>query len=344
MAHSDHTLTNLNEQLRVFRLKYEILEKNCADKDKEIADLKISEMKYRDYYNNSPDMYVSVDAQSASIRDCNQTLIDRTGYLKDEIIGKPIFEMYHPDCLDEVKQAFQQFVSTGEIRDKELQLRLKDGSKLDVSLNVSSVLDENGNVLFSRSCWRDLSNQKLVEIKRTESEEKFRILSEQSPNMVFINQKGRIVYVNPNCVIEMGFSKEEFYSPDFNFLHLISPEDQDITIRSFERHMAGEEVDPIEYRLITKYGQSIDAIISFKLIEYKGERAILGTVTDISERKRNENALRESEEEYRSLFNSIRDSILVTDTDRNILDCNPAFTSLFKYDLEELRGKKTICI
>ncbi|MFB6291184.1 MAG: PAS domain S-box protein [Candidatus Bipolaricaulia bacterium] len=52
-------------------------------------------------------------------------------------------------------------------------------------------------------------------------------------------------------------------------------------------------------------------------------------------------ALRKSERKYRSLFNSIRDALLVADTDRNIIDCNPAFTELFGYELDEIKGKKT---
>ncbi|MCJ7577018.1 MAG: PAS domain S-box protein, partial [candidate division Zixibacteria bacterium] len=51
----------------------------------------------------------------------------------------------------------------------------------------------------------------------SESEEKFRTLSEQSPNMIFINQKGRVIYANAKCQEVMGYKKEEFYSPNFDF-------------------------------------------------------------------------------------------------------------------------------
>jgi diguanylate cyclase (GGDEF)-like protein/PAS domain S-box-containing protein len=68
---------------------------------------------------------------------------------------------------------------------------------------------------------------------------------------------------------------------------------------------------------------------------------VVALYDDVSERKRMEEALRESEQKYRSLFQNIRDAILLADTDRRIIDCNPAFESLFGYSLEEIQGKKT---
>ena len=65
---------------------------------------------------------------------------------------------------------------------------------------------------------------------------------------------------------------------------------------------------------------------------------------DITERVRAEEALRESKERYQSLFNSIRDAILVADAERNIINCNPAFVDLFGYSFEEIKGKKTVSV
>ncbi|MCB2228716.1 MAG: PAS domain S-box protein [Desulfarculaceae bacterium] len=68
---------------------------------------------------------------------------------------------------------------------------------------------------------------------------------------------------------------------------------------------------------------------------------VSGTVQDISERKQAEKALAESERKYRLLYTSIRDAILVADTERKIIDCNPEFSAAFGYSLEEIKGKKT---
>ncbi len=127
------------------------------------AALKESEARYQDLYDNAPDMFASVDAATAKIIQCNQTLVTATGYSQDEIIGRPIFKIYHPDCMAEVKKAFRSFVETGEVHNAELQLKRKDGRKIDVSLNVSAIRDEQGNVLHSRSSWRDISERKQAE-------------------------------------------------------------------------------------------------------------------------------------------------------------------------------------
>jgi PAS domain S-box-containing protein len=102
----------------------------------------------------------------------------------------------------------------------------------------------------------------------SESEEKFRTLAEQSPNMIFINQKGRVIYANAKCQEVMGYKKEEFYAPDFDFLVLIAPEYRKLVKARFARHIMGEDVEPYEYATITKEGKKIEAILNTKLISY----------------------------------------------------------------------------
>lgn len=125
--------------------------------------LKESEARYHDFYDNSPDMYASVDPKTAKIIQCNQTLADNLGYKKEEIIGRHIHDMYHADVLDRARKVFQEFVETGKVHNAELQLKRKDGSKLDVALEVTSIRDGQGNIIASRSAWRDISERKRAE-------------------------------------------------------------------------------------------------------------------------------------------------------------------------------------
>jgi len=138
---------------------------------------------------------------------------------------------------------------------------------------------------------RELSERRHTERKLRESEEKFRNLAEQSPNMIFINSRGRVVYANRKCEEVMGYSREEFYDEEFDFLSLIDPKDVSRVQEAFGRHLAGEEVPPYEYGLLTKSMQSLDAIITTKLIKYENQPALLGIITDISARKRTERLL-----------------------------------------------------
>jgi PAS domain S-box-containing protein len=129
------------------------------------------------------------------------------------------------------------------------------------------------------------------------SEKQFEMLAEHSPNMIFVNKKGKILYVNKKCENIMGFTKDEFYADEFNFMDLIAPEYKDVVRRNFQLHLSGKEIPPYEYKLITKIGGEIIAIHTTKLIDYKGGKAILGIVTDITERVKMEKDLKQRREE-----------------------------------------------
>ena len=154
------------------------LEKNILERTKQLEkankNLMTNEKKYCDLYDNAPDMYVSVDAKTARIINCNQTLATKLDYPKAEIIGRPIFDVYHPDSLSGAKKSFQKFTSTGRVDNEVLQLKRKDGSRLDVILNVSPVCDEQGNILYSRSAWRDITEYKQIEKERESLKEQLR--------------------------------------------------------------------------------------------------------------------------------------------------------------------------
>ena len=136
--------------------------------------LEESEERFRILYDQSPDMYVSVSPQNGSVLLCNETLLTKTGYSADEIIGHHVHNLYHDDCLDEVKEVFQEFVEKGKILDRELIIKRKDGSKINVSLNVDSVRNSEGEIRYSISSLRDITERKQAEKEIREKEEKFR--------------------------------------------------------------------------------------------------------------------------------------------------------------------------
>lgn len=161
----------------------------------------------------------------------------------------------------------------------------------------------------------DITERIEAERALRESEQKFRSLADQSPNMIFINKGGRVVYANRKCEELMGYSQEEFLAPDFDFLALIAPPSVETIKENYARHLRGEDVPPYEYALRTRDGEEIPAIITSKLITYEGEPAILAVVTDITERIEAEEALRASEERFRSVLCSLNRA-LVTVLDR----------------------------
>ena len=112
------------------------------------------------------------------------------------------------------------------------------------------------NSLGTLALMADITERKNAETSLKNSEEKFRNLAEQSPNIIFINQKGKVVYANTEAEKATGYTKEEFYSPKFNFMDLIAPESKEFVKSQFIKHMKGEDVRPYEYKLISKKGQT----------------------------------------------------------------------------------------
>ena len=152
--------------------------RDVSERKKVEEELISSQAKYKDLYNNAPDMFVSVDAATGIIVECNQTLLTTTGYSKEEIIGHHVSEIYHPDCEAMRTKAFQTFTRTGQVAEAELILKRKDGATIDISLSVSAVRDKDGTILRSRSILRNISKSKQAEKALEQSREELRNLSE----------------------------------------------------------------------------------------------------------------------------------------------------------------------
>ncbi len=146
----------------------EHLEELVKQRTGEIA---ASEKKYLDLYENAPDMYLSTDAATGVIIQCNATLAGVIGCAREDIVGRPVSDIFHPDCAGEVLQAFER----GDVHEREFILRRSDGTPLDVSLNVSAALDENDALRYRRATLRDISERKRIE-----------------DSLRFIAQRGRI--------------------------------------------------------------------------------------------------------------------------------------------------------
>lgn len=141
--------------------------------------------------------------------------------------------------------------------------------------------------MFAALAATAIRNAQLYEQLR-ESETKFKALAEQSPNIIFISQNGRIVYTNARAVAELGYTKEELYAPSFDPLTLVDQNSRKLLLQNFQEYQAGRDVAPCEYHLISKDGQHKDVMISTKLMNLAGEPAIFGIITDITAFKQTE--------------------------------------------------------
>ena len=270
----------------------------------------------------------------------NKKTLESFGLPCEKVIGKSDYEIM-PDKeqaknnIDDDRAVFE----AGKTKEIIKEMTGADGKQYWFQTVKVPHFDENGDVIGLIGIARDITERKQAEEALRESEEKFRSLAEQSPSMIFINKKGKIVYVNKKCEEVMGYTREEFCSPDFDFHSLITEESLGLINEKFAQHLRGQEVQPYDYSIIRKDGKRIEAINSSKLIQYEGQSAILGIVTDITERKKSEQALRESEERLKILFESAPDAIYLIDSEGRFVDGNRAALELIGFAKDEVIGK-----
>ncbi|UCE65421.1 MAG: PAS domain S-box protein [Candidatus Zixiibacteriota bacterium] len=232
----------------------------------------------------------SVDAvfwvdPDAKFTDVNEAACKALGYSNKELLNMTVHDIdpnfpaeVWPSNWEELKRKGSFII--------ESKHKTKDGRifPVEIALHYLKIDGKEYNCAFAR----DITDRKRAEEALKESEEKFRNVAEQSPNMIFINRLGKIVYVNNRCEEILGYNKEEFYSPNFDFFKLIAPEYIQMVKKKYDKHLKGEDVEPYEYALLASDGRKIEVIINTKIIRYEGEYSLLGIVTDITERKKAE--------------------------------------------------------
>lgn len=130
---------------------------------------KESEKRYKDLYDNAPDIYITQD-ENGIIINCNQTGAEILGYKKEELTGRHIFEFQTKKNRDLMKKLLPKRLSGQLIKGLELQLVKKDGSIMDVSLNDNHICDDSGRIIAIRSAYRDITARKNLESQLLEAE------------------------------------------------------------------------------------------------------------------------------------------------------------------------------
>lgn len=145
-----------------------------AERERAVGALHESEKRYHDLYDTAPTGYASVDGGSGRLLQCNPAFAEMLGYARDELIGRPVLELYAdtPEGLPRAKQVLEVFRSGSGVRDRELQMQRRDGAPLWVSLSVEPVFDAAGDVVESRSSITDISARKAAEAQRRDFAER----------------------------------------------------------------------------------------------------------------------------------------------------------------------------
>jgi PAS domain S-box-containing protein len=134
-----------------------------AERRHALAELRESEARYHDLYDNAPDMMLSISAHTGIVIECNNTLIRELGYSREQVFGRSVYQLYDPSVVPAAQDSFAEFLTKGEVHNVELKLRRRDGTTIDVSHSSTAVFDADGRIVGSRSVWRDITDRKRAE-------------------------------------------------------------------------------------------------------------------------------------------------------------------------------------
>lgn len=181
--------------------------------------------------------------------------------------------------------------------------------------------------------------RKQAEEALRESEEKYRLVVENAGEAITIIQDEMMKFVNPQLVDILGYSVEELTSKPF--IEFIYPEDRQMVLERYMKRMNNENV-PSAYplRSVTKTGTVKWAEIHATIVSWNGKPATLIFMTDITDRKRAEEAFRASELKYQTIFENTGTTMLIVEEDMTISLANDGFENLTGYKRKEVEGKK----
>jgi two-component system cell cycle sensor histidine kinase/response regulator CckA len=151
---SKEILNTINNCLNQLGLRKEV--------ERKTADLVRAEEKYRDLYDNAPDMYHSID-KDGYIIEVNQTEAEALGYRNEELIGRHLTDIFSGDSKKAFEKDFPVLLNKGSLSGLERQVICKDGSVIDVSINVRAVYDEKGEPVKTRAIMRDITEKRKLE-------------------------------------------------------------------------------------------------------------------------------------------------------------------------------------
>ncbi|MEP6670482.1 MAG: PAS domain S-box protein [Chthoniobacter sp.] len=262
-------------------LAVDITERKLAE-----AALQASEADFRASFLSTAVGQVQADPATGRYLRVNPRFCEITGYSEEELLGMTFRQLTHPDDRENDTVAHQQMVR-GEISEinREKRYRRKDGTAVWVNICASIIREDTGRPLRTLAVVRDITARHKAEEARQAAEDKYRGLVEQSLVGIYIIQDGRYVYANPTFAQVMGYSAEELTAG--RVLDFVFEEDRALVSENIRRRLEGE-CESIRYglRMVRKDGTLVHIEVHGARAEYDGRPAILGTLLDLTERKK----------------------------------------------------------
>jgi len=310
------------------------LEKEMAERREMEKKLRLSEEKYRTIFELAADSILLIDAETVAITEFNDKAHENLGYTREEFRK---LEMPNIEAL-ESNEDIERHTSLVRKDGKdvfETKHKTKSGEIQDILVNCKLV--SVGGRKFFHSIWRDITERKRMETALRQSEKKYRSLVDLTSDSVYeVDKDLKYNYVSPRMQDISGY-EPEYYLGRTPFDFMAPGEAQRLSDIIQEGLKSLQPFEALENSTVRKNGQigTIETS-AVPIYDSKGEYAgYLCVDRDITERKRAEELLRQSEEKYRTLFEESKDIVYITTPDGRILDMNLAGVDLLGYSSKE---------
>jgi two-component system sensor histidine kinase/response regulator len=298
-------------------------------------------------------MAIVIADNDTIIKGVNPEFTKVFGYSTEEAIEKSIAELIIPETAMDQALNVKSRMEAGERVEYESIRRTKDGRIVPVIVRISPIVVD-GVKIGGFSFYTDISERRKVQeellkargeleekVKQrtrdlSESEKKYRALFEQSIDAILIHEKGKIKDVNKRTCEILGYGKKKLLT--MSVLDLHKAEEQENVKNRIARK---EKKAQFETRLLKADGTEIDVEIRSEILDFE-KRNVQAVICDITERKRAENKLRESEEKYRTTIESSNDGVAI-DQEFIYKYVNSRYAQIYGYESpEEIVGKSAL--
>ena len=292
--------------------KYFIFRIENINQRKEIEEkLRESEEKFRKIFEHSSIgiSLVGIDGRWLQV---NHALCRITGYSEKELLGKAYLQITHPEDVEKTKNLTMKLLS-GKKEYGYLEKRYinKEGKIIWVTLSIAVIKDFHNKPAYFVVHTEDITKRKRAEEGIKESENKFSTAFYSSPNLMAITtpKEGRILEVNEAYYKFLGYQKKELIGHTTRELKIwTDPLQREGIIKKIKEF---GKVNNVEVNLRKKSGEIGTVMLSFNQITLKNEPYLISVAADITERKKIESALKESEEKYRTVAEKANDGIVI---------------------------------
>jgi PAS domain S-box-containing protein len=320
--------------------KLEVLgvSRDITDRKRAQDAIRESEEKFRSLVETTSDLVWEIDA-SGVYTYISPKVREMLGYDPEELIGRTSFEIMPPDEAAIMASEFRRFAENqlpvSAIINRCLR---KDGTEVIMETSAVPLFKKDGTFIGYRGIDRDITQRKIAQNALEESEVRYRTFIQSANEAIFVIQEGKIPFCNKKGLVLFG--RDPVHLATHSFLDLIHPDDRNAVLEKHERCIGSEKSAPLEkLRVMGADGELHWLEVNTVTVSWEGKPATLNFATDITEQKKADDLLRESERSYHGLFNTVGVAIYIQDVDGKFLNVNDGAVAMYGYPRDFFIGK-----